>query len=254
MGFWSKAASIAGGTGLGGLFDDERSQMAEQARGSFQQEINPLLASLRAQSQGQNSLVDEQAKQAMAKNIAAEQAMGATGRGSQALQQRQASQNIGGLRAGLAQQQTMAGAQERMMANQQLAQLLAKLRGQDIGLAGTLMQQPTSTERMMGMGQGVGQMAMMSDERVKRDIKPADDKAEALLDSLKAYSYDYKDPKHGKGRQLGVMAQDLERTLPQAVMDTPEGKAVDGGKLAGALAAASASMHARLKKLEGKAA
>ena len=236
------------------LFGDERGDMAKEATGAFQQDINPLLAGLRAQSQGQNSLVDLKAKEAMGRNIAAEQAMAATGRGSQALQQRQASQNIGGLRAGLAHQQNMAGVMERGQANQQLAQLLAQLRGQDIGLAGARMGQATPGEQLVGMGQGIGQMAMMSDERVKHDIKPADDKAAKLLDSLKAYSYDYNDPKHGKGRQLGVMAQDLERTLPQAIIETPEGKAVDGAKLAGALAATSASMHARLKKLEGKAA
>ena len=232
------------------LFGDERGDMQRRAEGSFQQDINPLLAGLRAQSQGQNSLVDLKAKEAMGRNIAAEQAMAATGRGSQALQQRQASQNIGGLRAGLAHQQNMAGVAERQGANQQLAQLLAQLRGQNMGLTGQLMGYDTPGEKGLGAIKKGAEAYMTSDERAKRDIKPADDKASQLLDSLKAYSYDYKDPQHGKGRQLGVMAQDLEHTLPQAVVDTPEGKKVHGAKLAGALAAASASMHARIKKLE----
>ena len=63
------------------------------------------------------------------------------------------------------------------------------------------------------------------------------------------------DDKHGKGEQIGILAQDLEKAgLKQAVIDTPEGKKVDTSKLSGALAAATASMHQRIKALEGKKA
>lgn len=55
-------------------------------------------------------------------------------------------------------------------------------------------------------------------------------------------------------RNLGIMAQDLERTPigAQAVVDTPGGKVVDFGQLGGAQLAALARLHERLKAVEGK--
>jgi hypothetical protein len=57
---------------------------------------------------------------------------------------------------------------------------------------------------------------------------------------------------NGPGRHVGIMAQDLERT-PQGramVTDTPQGKAIDGGKLVTALGAGVSDLEARLAKLE----
>jgi len=222
----------------------------------YADQIEGGLGRLEDLATGKNSIAQEQLKQALGRNIAAEQAFAATGRGNQAMQQRQASQNIGGLRSGLAGQSSLAGLQERALANQQLMQALQQLRGQEVQMALPGAQadamQPSMTDRLMGAGGGILQGYLMSDERVKTNVSTADKDADALLDGLRAYTYDYKNQKHGKGRQLGVMAQDLEKAgLPQAVIDTPDGKAVDAAKLVGGLAAAASSLHRRLKKLEG---
>ena len=93
-----------------------------------------------------------------------------------------------------------------------------------------------------------------SDERVKTDIEGSGDVAD-MLDKLKAKSYLYKDPTAQgarPGRQIGVMAQDLEKSPlgAQFVIDTPEGKKVDYGKAASTMMAGLAYHNERLHKLE----
>ena len=93
---------------------------------------------------------------------------------------------------------------------------------------------------------------LTSDRRAKKKIKPAKTKAQEFLDSLKAYSYEYKDPdqpgaKHGE--MLGIMAQDLEKTSlgKQMVLDTPTGKMVDMGQGLAALLASQAYLNDQVK-------
>jgi hypothetical protein len=236
------------------LLGDPRAGQYQQMRGLYGQELGDVRNRLTQQATGAESVSAMQLKNALGQNIAAEQAMAASGRGNPALQQRQAQQRVGDLRAGLAGQQAVAGLMERQQANQQLGQLLMQQRQQDLGTMQQQAAQPTSGERLLGLGQGLAGMGLLSDRRAKTDIRAGARDATSLLDSLKAYSYRYRDDAHGKGKQLGVMAQDLERSAAgrQAVIDTPHGKMVDGAKLAGALAAASSQMHERLKKLEAK--
>ncbi len=55
----------------------------------------------------------------------------------------------------------------------------------------------------------------------------------------------------GAGDQVGVMAQDLEKSgFKHAVFDTPAGKAVHGAKLALGLAAILPGINERIAKLE----
>ena len=76
---------------------------------------------------------------------------------------------------------------------------------------------------------------------------------EPSLSKLKAFSYKYKDEKYGKGKQHGVMAQDLERAgLGHAVINTPRGKMVDGGKAALSSLGLVAALGKRVSELEGK--
>jgi hypothetical protein len=90
-----------------------------------------------------------------------------------------------------------------------------------------------------------------SDERLKEDIEEFD--AEDFLDSITGYKYKYKNPrKHGEGKQVGVMAQDLEKGAPQMVQEGPDGKYVDYSKAAGPIFASLASLNKRLKDIEGK--
>ena len=114
-----------------------------------------------------------------------------------------------------------------------------------------------------------------SDERVKKNIQPGskevrklmdaiklektDSGIYKLLDELKPYTFEYKDPTipgAGPGKFVGVMAQDVEKS-PQGremVHETPTGKKLDVLKGFSALMAASAEFHDRIKSLERKAA
>jgi hypothetical protein len=89
-----------------------------------------------------------------------------------------------------------------------------------------------------------------SDKEKKTDIKKADLKD--FIKKLTAYQYEYKNPEYGEGQQIGVMAQDLEKSKigKQAVIDTPEGKMVDYGKLSGAMLANQVLMQEKLDELE----
>jgi hypothetical protein len=96
-----------------------------------------------------------------------------------------------------------------------------------------------------------------SDRRAKKNIKVAKTKAQDFLDSLKAYSYEYKDPdspgaKHGE--ILGIMAQDLEKTSlgKQMVRETPTGKMVDMGQGLAALLASQAYLNDQVKNLAAR--
>lgn len=126
----------------------------------------------------------------------------------------------------------------------------------------------------VAIGQGAGQavdagaeMAMkvapmaasMSDERNKEDIEYNDQDMESFLDSITPVSFNYKpevrnDPRASKDRQLGVMAQDLEKTPmgDEAVNETDKGKIVNYDDLQPKMLAALAYLNNKLKKYEGK--
>jgi len=95
-----------------------------------------------------------------------------------------------------------------------------------------------------------GMSAKWSDENLKTDISPVDTKA--FMDGLTGYKYKFKDSEFGEGDQVGVMAQDLEKVAPQAVINTPRGKKVDYSKLGGPVLAALASLNERVDELEGE--
>lgn len=101
----------------------------------------------------------------------------------------------------------------------------------------------------LGAVQAIG--SYFSDERTKDDVEPLDSRD--MLDELEGYTYDYEDPSMGEGEQIGVMADDLERSpLKGAVQQDPETglKKVDGGLLAGQMTGLMADMNARISELE----
>lgn len=105
--------------------------------------------------------------------------------------------------------------------------------------------------QMFGSILGAGATAAASDKNLKTDIEDFD--ASAFLDSITPTKYRYKDPKFGEGKQVGVMAQDVEQEVPQMVEDTPEGKILNYDKAGGPIFASLADLHDRLKRLEGGA-
>ena len=89
------------------------------------------------------------------------------------------------------------------------------------------------TSGLMGLG-GAGMMAMaMSDRRVKDNIV----KIGSLDNGLNLYSFEYKPEwkdEAGHGKQVGVMADEVETIMPQAVIIRPDGyKMVDYGVIYG---------------------
>jgi hypothetical protein len=163
-----------------------------------------------------------------------------------------AKQNISNANVGTANQEQQ---YNKELQQKQFSNELAKANGQ----AGALQAQAqadaaaeaakqASTKQLIGAG--LGAAATLSDERLKENVEPFD--ASKFLDSLTGYNYNYKDQKNGKGKQVGVMAQDVEKEAPQMVEETPEGKAIDYNKAGGPLFASISNIHERLKELEGK--
>jgi len=78
-------------------------------------------------------------------------------------------------------------------------------------------------------GSAIGGIAQaFSDIDLKTNIKFEN----KVINHLPIYSFEYKNSKHGKGRYIGVMAQDVEKTNPEAVGISPEGyKMVDYSKI-----------------------
>lgn len=115
---------------------------------------------------------------------------------------------------------------------------------------------PSGLETGIGYAMQAGMIAAMafSDERLKEEIRPGGDDIEAFLESVEPYSYKYKDPEHGAGAYVSVMAQDLEKTElgRDLVIETPQGKLVDYGKAFGLMLAANVHLYKEIKELREK--
>lgn len=112
--------------------------------------------------------------------------------------------------------------------------------------------QQAQTGALLGAAGTIGAAALMSDINAKTNIESFS--SDEFLSKLKPYKYDYKDESDGKGKQAGVMAQDLEKTEvgKQAVIDTSKGKMVDYNKLGPTMLSSLVELNERLKKIEGK--
>jgi Chaperone of endosialidase len=131
--------------------------------------------------------------------------------------------------AGLASYaQTQQGTQDYLSylnqgGNYQMQQYQAQLQAQ-------AQQNAQQSSSMAGMGQmaGMAAMMMMSDRRLKENIT----KFSELSDGTPVYSFKYKNE---DGYHIGVMAQDILETHPEAVHEVDGFYAVDYSKLAGLL-------------------
>ncbi len=89
---------------------------------------------------------------------------------------------------------------------------------------------------------------LLSDEETKRNIRPGNIQASQAVGELNPYTFEYKAGYDDSGAQrIGVMAQDMERVAPQAVVDTPQGKVIDTAQATGLSLAASADQEQRLR-------
>lgn len=234
-----------------------------------------LIQQLQDQANGVGpSLAQMQLQKGSEQNMANAMALGQSQRGAgqagmlKGIQGQQA-----GIAQGMAGDAAMLRLQEQMGARNQLGQSLGQVRGADESMinsnaqrqADAAKQQATldlEREKMLNeqrknnspLGFMGGVFSSMSDERVKTDIAPASTKLYEFLDKLGSHEYAYKDPKHGEGRRISPMAQELESSDAgkEFVFETKDGKAVDYGKGFGTMLASQAALHKRLKALEGK--
>lgn len=250
-----------------------------------------LVGTLQTAASGQGpSIADPVLKQGSDRAVANAMALAATSRGvNPALAQRMAMQNAAQAEQGVAGQAGMIRVQEAQNAQGLLsgtlqgarsadleaqrqkdelvksyeamglsadqAELQANLQAQGIN-AGVAEKNSENTTKMIGGGlQGLGSVLALSDERGKKDIRSGDKQVYRFLDAISAEDYAYKDPANGEGRFVSPMAQDLEKSDMgnSMVEDTPEGKMVRAdGHSFGAVLAAQAHLHKRLKEIESK--
>jgi hypothetical protein len=102
---------------------------------------------------------------------------------------------------------------------------------------------------------GAGAIASwFSDEKVKKDVGPADQEVESMMDTLvgKRFKYDEGHPADDGKQHVGPMAQSVEKA-GLTTMDTPDGKkVVDDEKMSAFKLAALNNLHRRVGQLEGK--
>lgn len=164
----------------GGLREqaDKASAWADESRGrvgTLTEESAANRARLRDIATGKESVSAMQLAQANQQNQAQQQSMAAGARpGNAAMAARSAAMNAGRQSAGLAGQQAIAGIQERQAAQSALSRALLGERGQDVGAVnagygnaagaygsalGAALGQPSDGEKLLGVVQGVGQLA-----------------------------------------------------------------------------------------------
>lgn len=163
---------------------------------------------------------------------------------------------------------------QEQMFNKQLEQQKFNDSMQKTGATTGMMAQNAAQQQAMGAGKAQasaakqaavlgaagaigGGFAAKSDRNLKKNIQePSSDniigKLEDMLSELKAYKYEYKDEEYMPGEQMGVMAQDLEKSElgERFVEDTPEGKTVNYGEMTPTIVAGLADLHERVKKIE----
>lgn len=180
---------------------------------------------------------------------------------AQNLAQRQAIENQ---RAATANQQQM---HNKALQQQNFQNKIQKAGGQATQMqnqAGQLAQTGNSMQQgaagqlgdLVTAGAAGAKLVAASDKRVKENITPATNDLQDLLDKLNASKYNYKDGKGlPVGEQIGVMAQDLEKSNigKEFVEESEDGtKMVDYAKTLPTQLAAIADIHERVKNLELK--
>lgn len=254
------AKTLSGKVDTGGKVMIDRSQFAD----SDAQKAMTERLKQRMEGKAGPSLAEMQLKQTTDRAIAQQQGAALSARGNQALAQREA------LRAGAGlQQEANAQAAQMRLAEQQQAEAAYAQdlqRQQDLKVqaelaqagamqdyAGRQAQASAQTQaNRQGMLQGLagGALQIFSDKKEKKNIKSQD--LEDLVSKISAYKYNYKDEKNGKGEQVGVMAQDLEKSKlgKDLVEETPEGKMVDLKKAVPLMMASVSEIVKKIKKLE----
>jgi hypothetical protein len=138
---------------------------------------------------------------------------------------------------------------------------IAQLQAQIAAMNGATQQQGLLGPLLSAGGQ-VGAAAvplmMASDERAKTEISDARHEVDEMLEALMPKAYVYKDQsKHGVGRRVGIMAQDMAKTTAGrhvVIDDIGDGvMGLDTNKAISAALASAARLHERVRDLEAQA-
>nr|VFK25076.1 MAG: Chaperone of endosialidase [Candidatus Kentron sp. LFY] len=91
-----------------------------------------------------------------------------------------------------------------------------------------------------------------SDSRLKKDIQPLENPLHKIT-QLRGVSFNWKDEEKGTDREIGVIAQEVEKEYPELVSTDNEGyKSVAYGKLAAVLIEAIKAQQSRITELEDR--
>ena len=118
---------------------------------------------------------------------------------------------------------------------------------------------PSSTYKLTIAGSGLASGGVWSDSDIKfkKDVQQIDgalDKVQKLTGVSYLYKTDeYKDKGFPEGKRLGVIAQELEKVIPEAVMTDEEGsKAVNYSMIIPVLIEAIKAQQEEIEELKGK--
>ena len=155
------------------------------------------------------------------------------------------------------QSQGMSLEQAQAQANMSMAEYSAGSQADQAAAAANhnIAQQNADTSSFNAGVTAFGALDKASDKRVKKNVKnPNTKEISSFLNHLAAKSYIYKNQeKYGKGPQLGVMAQDLEKSKlgSEMVHKDNEGiRRVDYGKGYAAIVAGLAHLNEKINELE----
>lgn len=242
-------------SGFAGLSQSNVGELGNEARDAR--------GMLRDQATGKTSLSAEQLRQGLQQLYSTQRSMAAGASSANApMAARTAAINAGRAGVGMSGQAAMAGIAEQQAAAKALQDAILQQRAQDMNAAlgsrqnaisayGGVTPEGSFLDKWGNAIVGGASVIAKSDKRAKTDIADGDAKAAKVLRGLKAYTYKYKDERDGKGTQFGPMAQELEKAgLEHAVIDTPRGKYVDGGKAALSSIGLTAALAKRVEKLE----
>ena len=135
---------------------------------------------------------------------------------------------------------------ERERINREVEQSVAD-RMRQIEQTDSAQQQVTETTREIAKTIAT---LIFSDKRLKKNIKSGDKDIQDMLNALKPTTFEYKGK---KGKQTGILAQDLKKTPAGSGMGVAvnDRMAVDPVQATGPMLAALADLHKRIESLEG---